>query len=679
MRGSGAADQDADGREMQRKVRPGQACSRAGTHGVRPPAGGSLIVLHDQTDLQDALAAAPQALDGRVLAFDTDIHLELRARGISHATPWDFVARDDRAALERLLAGAWEHYCRSAILNYTGVNLLAMAAYRHLSCLARLTWAAFALRRVLEHTRPALIYAFDEPPAHGLDQPADARRMPLLSGILRGLAHEAGTRVQLLPRAADAYVDRVARRDRIRLPPANLADTPGEAPWVLFYGNGTELPRQAPLIREIRRHGRWKVVQLYKVAAEQERAVAAAAGALVLHESQVAPPGRVGDVAGPAAAARARFDACGERVAPELRCLFANPFIQSHFDFLFGSYAQKMAWHVRTWRAFFAANRPDAVVTSYQAPVLDMAADAKVPSLVLPHGLLVLGQPEQFTTLPAGCHIAAINPAHARSLRAAGIARERIHVTGDPWTAELTCPRAHAHVRARLGIAPPRRMILVCTGSYGMPSTTAHLPHTDWRDAVIQAGRLAELAGRRPQWAFVVKPHPRFDYPRLYEEINRGLAEPCRLIVAGQMNLGELAAAADVVCVWNVLTSALVEASLAGRPVIQCLPSVIWCDLDAWGAAAWARVDSVGALEAELERILSDPDHWSQRAAETLAAARAYVGDDPAGAPWRCVEAIESLETRAVRSQTTPQTPSRDRQAAGKIPTSLVSEQGIPR
>ncbi|MEP0848433.1 MAG: hypothetical protein HRF50_16625 [Phycisphaerae bacterium] len=616
----------------------------------------SLIVLHDDHDLTDVLACVPQALAGTVLAFDTDIHLRLLSTGVEHITPWHVVGHGEYAQVQRLENAIWRHWTRNARLPFEGLDLLGMAAYRHVSAFARLAWAAYALRRVVEALNPQRVFVFAELPAHGLDQPADYRRMPLLSGLLRGLADERGLHVHPIPRgAASEFHDQVAERDCGAAEPVDLGSLARGRPLVLAYANGTELLRQRPLIEALEKQGGCAAIQVYKTA--EADVLASLAGSLVLHESQLCPPGAAPDVHGIATAARARLQSAATEPSADAALVFRNPHLRSHFDFLFGSYAARMARHVRAWRRAFSAMRPAALLTSYQAPALDVATDIGVPCLVLPHGLMTIGQPTQFTTLPRGAHIAAISRLHRERLLATGVSAARIHVTGDPWSTRLaaeadrfrdtaTAREATERARRRLDITPDRRMVLLCTGSYGMPSVIPHLPQTDWRDALRQIRRLGELCGRRPEWAFVLRCHPRFDYQRLYDEVNRRLPADRRLVIApGNLSLTELAAAADVVCVWNVVTSALVEASLVGRPVIQCLPSVIWCDREQWGIDAWPEVAGVEALELELDRLFSRPAHYTACVRATRAAVTRYLDERPGESAARCADQIAAMVT----------------------------------
>ncbi len=614
------------------------------------PSGGTLLVVHDECDLRDAAQRRPQALRGHVLAFDTDVHIALQARGLAHSTPWHYVGRDERHRAERLEAQAWLHWIRHARLELDGVNLLHVAAFRHVSWIARWSWAAYALDRALESTCPRKVFAFAEPPFHGLDQPAAYRRMPALSGLLRGLAEARGLPCELIPRSPEsAFVDQIAggaaaADDRPTRPFDACA-----RPYVLIYGNGVELLRQAPLARALEATAGLAALLVYKRADASTLAEVRRAGLNAVPESSLgacATP-RLSERA--ARLARRRFDEAGEKLRGNLRSLFANPHVAPHLDFLFGAYARQIAGRVARWTELLSQHRPVAIVANYQTPLLDVADRLGVPSLILPHGLMTIGQPKQFTTLPPGSRIGAISRVHARRLVQAGVSRRRISLTGDPWCAELlqraercAAPARRDVVRARLraefGIAPSRKLVLLCTGSYGMPASTVHLPQTDWRDAVEQADALGRLAARRRDWAFIIKPHPRFDYPRLYERVNRALPPDSHVHVTSERDLLELASAADAVCVWNVITSALVEASLVNPRVLLCIPSVVWCDLREWAVAGWRRVRSTRGLERTLDRVFADTSYATALERRTRAALSAFVGVDPLAGVRRCAQ-----------------------------------------
>lgn len=621
---------------------------------MRPTA--PLLFVHDDADLLDARLSPTTQV--QVLAFDADVHLSLAARGIEHVTPWSVIGRDGLPRLVALRDAVLREWARIGRLEHHGVNLLSLAAYRHVSCFSRLTWALYAARRAIDALRPARVLVFDEPACHGLDQPPLPRRMPMLSRVVAAAAEESGLPLELLTRQAARFHDAVAERDQTQLERIDPAQALAGRPFALFYGNGTELERQLPLVRAVRDQLGWRAVQLYKSAPPDVVARARQAGDCVWHESQVAPPLALPDIRSAAASARERFDRAARCAEAAARPLLASPWLASHYDFLFGGYARKMAWHVEAWSAWLDEHAPRALIVNYQTPLLDVAAARGIPCLALPHGLLTLGQPEQFTSLPAGVHIAAINAAHRRILLEQGIEAERIHDCCDPaadaaaneWPGQA--PRSPLLNELREARARGEWIVLICTGSYGMPAANVHLPMTDWSDAVRRTRRLGGLLARRPGWRIVIKMHPRFDYPRLYAEIADAMPPSRRWTVTSAEPLAGLAAEADVICIWNVLTSAIVEASRTGRPVICANPSLVWADEVRWGTAAWPHVADEDALEQEIERLRTDPAWRQQRVNQTRAALERFLDGGDSQAVARCVATLNELSLRRIANGT---------------------------
>ena len=128
---------------------------------------GPVTMLIDEDDLRNVEARHPDALQGTLVAFDPDLHGALRRAGVDHVTPWDFVGGAAWPQLELLTKDTWAFWRRNARCDFMGVDLLQMLSYRHRACLARLSWASFAARRVLEAVEPSEVVAFHEtfPPA----------------------------------------------------------------------------------------------------------------------------------------------------------------------------------------------------------------------------------------------------------------------------------------------------------------------------------------------------------------------------------------------------------------------------------------------------------------------------------------------------------------------------------
>src|SRR5690606_36516491 len=99
----------------------------------RMPACESLLLLLDDVDLADALAFAPEALAGHVVAFDVNAHLALTERAVAHVTSWQIIGYDERPGVCAYEAAILDFWRRRAVMPYRGLNLLAMAEYRHLA------------------------------------------------------------------------------------------------------------------------------------------------------------------------------------------------------------------------------------------------------------------------------------------------------------------------------------------------------------------------------------------------------------------------------------------------------------------------------------------------------------------------------------------------------------------
>jgi hypothetical protein len=626
----------------------------------------SLVVLHDADDLACVEVGLPDALSGDVLAFDTDIHLILQDRGIAHLTPWDIVRRDELPQLKAFEGAVWSHWTQHGVLEFEGFNLLAMAEYRHISAFARLVWPAYALRRALEHLKPSVVVTFDEPPSHGLDQPVEYRKIPLLFGIFRGLAEAAGVPVRLLSRSVRpnsvGFEDQVAKRNRRTYPPVDAAKILGGQVFVLLQANRTDLLRQVPLIHELRERMGCQVVQLFKEADDELVADVARQGHFVWHESQVARADPAPDIAPIAHSARAAFDAAGRGAPAELHVLFNNPHVASHFDFLYGEYASKMAEHVRAWTLFFSQCRPRAFVANYHAPIYDVAAGLGIPCLGLSHALMMVGQPRWFSSLPLRSFIGAFSEMHRDRLVEAGVSPDRIRITGDPQSDRIlteirerrTNPSAAPSLRTRYRIAPDRHIVLLCTGSFGMPSKTTMHPLMDWADGVRCFRDLAPVVRRHGEWAFFVKRHPRFDYPALYASVNQALPPDRQIIVLPDEPLSSLVVDADAVCVWCTVTSALVEASLADKPVMQFARALVWYDPDEWGCREWPFFWDIDALEAEWVALFTNPAHYEARVCQARQAVSHYLVGDGGSTVPRCVDTLLDI-TSSVGARMHPQ------------------------
>jgi len=614
-----------------------------------------LTILHDADDLARLEALCPEALSGTVLGFALDIHLQLQERGIDHLTPMDLIDYDELPRLQRFEASVQQFWAAHARVVYRGVDLLALARIRHISCLRRVSWAAYVIQRALEVIRPEQVVVFEEPAGHGLDQPSGYRKMPLLFSLLRGIAEQAGCPVHLLRSDGGGratFEDRAAHNARKVLPPSAPDSRPFGRPWILFHGNGSDLLRQVPLIQGLLDQSHFAVVQSYSSASEPQLQQLSDVGHHLCHVSQLTSHDPATDVDTPAGLGRARFDEAALRALAELNGIFRNPYMKIHFDFIFADYARSMAQHLRSWRRAFSVHRPAAFISTFPTPMADIASQCGIPCLNLPHGLMMLGLPEFFTSLDGGC-VGAISSVHRDRLVSAGLHPRRVRVTGDPYLdpildrIRLSSARSRAHsataVRRRYSVPPESRFLLLLSGGMDMPSSGATLPMIDWAHAAHAAGRLASMIERHPEWWLVVKCHPRRDHPRLYERLSERL--PCghRLAIAHDTSLHDLVSAADAVVSFNISTSGLIESSLWGKPVIFLDTSMMWFDHEQWATDSWPRVNSVDELEEALEAMFSDAGTYEEYVNRTQDAVHRFFDGPPQPAVPRCLETIDQL------------------------------------
>jgi hypothetical protein len=621
----------------------------------------SFTLLLDVDDLAGVRAHREDALGGDVLTFDPDLHVGLQSEGVRHLTPWDIVGREEIGGLREMEAAVWGFWRAHGRAAFEGIDLLRIAEYRHMVCFSRLTWAAYVIGRVLETLRPGEVVTFEEKAGHGLDQPAEYRKMPLLFALVRGMAEQAGIPVTVLRRSdvggTGGFEDQVAKAERADLERVDVREVLGDGPYVLFNASGGDLIRQLPLIAGIRRELGLDVVQLYKSADERTLRAVRQAGHYVWHESQVTGDTGALDVDELGDRARGALANAGRDAPAALRGIFDNPHMGMHFDFVFGEYLRKMAEHVRKWRGVFEECRPAMLVGNYHAPILDVARDERIPCLGLPHGLLMIGNERWFSSLPA-IRIGAISELHRDRLVEAGVSERRIRVTGDPWLDPLVRRgpgrsgnyRDLVALRDRLAIDPERRVILIGTGNLGMPAKTTDLPYVDWAGAIRDFEALGELAGRRADWKFVLKCHPRFDHPAVYERVNARLPADRRITVLFDEPLELLAAMSDAVVFHNVMTSAMIETSLRDRPVMLLSGSMVWYSAKTWATQGWRHVASVESLEDELSAIFKDGRLYQQRVEETRAAVRHYYGGDPVPAVPRCLGVVREMMRETVCS-----------------------------
>jgi hypothetical protein len=637
-----------------------------------------LIVLHDRTDVARVAAHAPAAFSGTVLAWDLPAHLELAERGIAHALPDDILtAADYRAArkFEQVVQAFWRDHAR---IQFAGIDLLAMARFRHVAALARIAWATFLVRTACRRLTPECVHVLDSPGGHALEQPPGCSALPWLQSVVRGVAERMGIATRGIGGERTTFVDRAAAASHSSSRPIDLASHLTGRRLVIFHGSGGDLLRQLPLIRQLHQSQRVDVVQLYAAADRETLHALSRVGHLVAHERQVLCADDDLPVEHPHATARAAFDTARATADDAAAWVFQNPLLACHWDFVFGAYATRMAGHVRRWRSFLADYSPNLVVAHYPTPLFEVAARDAVPCLLLNHGRMTAGDPRWYRCLPATT-IGAATPADRARIIQAGIPPERIHVVqecappkqsrdckgADESTTAADSSEIDAHECRVQRPQPHPQMqgpehrdhrILLITSAIADPAHQADLPAIDWRKAINTFTALAELAATRRDWHFTIQPHPRYDQVELYQRLAADSSQHPLWHINQGSALAPAVDAADVVVVVNNRSSAIIEASLRERPVLLLHTAVAAAFGRAWSLDKWPTVDGVSALTDELERLFGSDDAWRRhRLEETQAAASAFLDLDacsPAETQFALVHRLLEVPDAASRART---------------------------
>lgn len=432
-----------------------------------------------------------------------------------------------------------------------------------------------------------------------------------------------------------------SRDDPGRAIPGGAADWPLKGDYILFHANGSDLKRQDRLIESLRKDGRYEVAQLYRYADATTIESVLQAGRRLWCESHFLEIlERPAPFDFDPSQAHARFRSEAALLPPDLKSIFCNPRAAFHFDFLFGEYAHKLRRHVDVWQAFFRRSRPALLVANYHAPIVDVAVACGVPTLVLTHGLMLFGDTSWYTSLPA-CSIGAISRTHADRLAQCAIPAARLHVTGDPGVSEMmaearesrTCAdssRDGSTLRMRLRVPADGRLVLLVTSDLGSPAKLTRLPMTNFNEAVDAIELMSGIIERNPDWRFVLRPHPRYDHPGAYDRLIQTLSDERRPhLVGGETKLGELMLAVDVIVVMNVMTSAMMELSMWGKPVVLLASAMPWYDAEQWGTRDWRHAASIAELEAMLSRMLRTADGRRDGESQTMRGLKSFFSGEP--------------------------------------------------
>ncbi|GJM25211.1 MAG: hypothetical protein DHS20C16_16260 [Phycisphaerae bacterium] len=585
----------------------------------------AITILQDRSELEWLADQRPQALSQTVLTFDLELHLELTRRGIDHLTPWDIAGQADRPRLERIEHAAHEIWKEHAIVQHRGINLLKIAAHRHISALSRMVWIGYVVEKAIELYKPECICVFDDTNAHGLEQPPHCRRLPLLSGIVQNEAQDRGIRCEMLSnpqRIGEAFKDEAASQaHRIVAATVDNLDL-SDRPFVLLTGSGQDLLRQLPVVREIESTGDLEAVQVYRFADEATLTQLNASGHQVLHDSQLH------------AGSSHEFDAslC-HRVRRDFELALTSPndeaaqalqkwIPSSHLDFVFGTYAAKLVVQVDRWRAFFDRHQPEAIVSHYPDTAIEVAHRRGIQSVILQHGGLSIGDTAWYRSMP-DVALGVSAAAHIQHLRAIGIDQRRIEVL-DTHDDENVSTLDHSAREARRSDFE----ILLVTSRLADHAHDAELPGLHWKAAIESLEEIVAQAVRCDGWRFSIKTHPRYDHMGLYQNINDKLPHHRRINIITDQPLSKCAAAADAIVFANITSSSILEASRSNKPVVLLRdPSaVIHPNPRDRLLGDWPRLTSVAELVAHLQELATDDSFYEMEVSRTQQALADFHG-----------------------------------------------------
>ncbi|MEZ6082503.1 MAG: hypothetical protein R3E58_00760 [Phycisphaerae bacterium] len=605
-----------------------------------------LTFLQDPHELEWVMHHRVEALGHPIVTFDLELHCELAERGIDHLTPWDLVGPDDRAVLEQIEQSVQAFWRDHAVVWHRGVNLLAIAAHRHVSALSRMIWVGFTVERAIAERKPDRILLFECANAHGLEQPSDHRRLPLLFGIVESIARDLNVQIErLAEESTRRFVDHASTQaHQVDLPMVDDSSW-GDHPFVLLSGSGHDLERQLPVIQRIESAGALRAIQVYRHADDTTLDRLKANGHLVVHDSQLRHSSAV-DVKDASRRGLREFNAALASVKKQSTCSFARSIPQSHLDFVFGPYAEKLASHVQRWSEFLDRHRPAAFIGHYPDAAMELAHRRNIPTLLLPHGGLSIGDAPWYRSMPK-VTMGVEGKAHVEQLRVLGIDQDRIEVLD--LGAAQTVPRDGTTRNP----SDPFNLLLV-TSRLADHAHDAELPGLNWKAAIRSLEDVFNIAQIRPNWRFTIKTHPRYDHIELYHRMNRTLPEGKRFAIESRKTLADCLASADVTVFANVTSTAILEASRSGKPVILLRERSVLSHRNPRDKllTGWPTVSSVGELTNRLDELASDVQAYTAAANETANALANFYGQPPV--PGSLLQFIRRMKKARITAEGEP-------------------------
>ncbi|TVQ62227.1 MAG: hypothetical protein EA378_07170 [Phycisphaerales bacterium] len=561
--------------------------------------------------------------------------------GLETRSAW--TGLDDPSACARLnerFDRSCAAFARDARLEHRGINLLALAGYRHVRAIARTLWPISAIERAAQAGDELLCLPTD-PAGHLLDRPPHETRRAALHGLVPPVARALGLacRVVEAPASTESRTDRgdAQHEAPVRNPAFDASRVRGT--HAVAVGNGAELPMLALATRDAEAVLVAKTLFTADLARLEPRdRVRLCDEASYFEAMGVRTPAGVA----PSFDAQALAAALAANDDP----LFTSGALDAHLRFLTGTYAQAMASLADRWLATMTTGRIAGVVAAYHTPVIDIAALCDVPRLVFPHCPMMTGWAEYHRPFPAGTAFAAVGAAHASQLRA-DRPEAAIELTGSPGAPCTSADADDTDARRAHDTASSKPTVLVPVHDGDASAHLGAMPRARWDRELATLRELAAHATSRG-WRLALRPHPRYYRPEA--SYRRELGDAFEWRPAAHEPFDEAVRAARAVVCPSAITSATLDASPHGRPVILCAHTTGTHPLAHYALDAWPSVTSAAELCALLDRIMCDSDAHAALTRRTRDALAAYRGREPDPSAHAARSLVRTLAARATHA-----------------------------
>lgn len=570
--------------------------------------GGNLVLVRGRAQVERARAIEPRS---RLATADLTAATVLESSGKPFIDLWEYL---DEEVLERNwnlsfeLSERWWGEGQGVL--HRGVSVSAAAAGEWRLVLEAALNARVVFEAALDALSPSSVAVFAEaltPVSRNGPPPLDAPMNSVAVSVLRWILERRGVPFRSLPLPPQA--PRATKRRTSKSAAAFVSGVDGlnERPDVqtaLLLDFGQNPVDIAELERSFRSRVGWRTARF----------------------SEFTRPGYprwfAPDDASRAALERGWRDLQAQRGSwrgsyPEV---FANP----HLEFQFARIWQEMSLAIELGDAFDAvvdAVHPSVIVLGVDAftierVVIGRARARGIPTAVMVHGGLAAARGWRELVSRADSTL-VWGDADVEMLTRFGASAKQLRTVGSlrymPRWRELAREerRERQSERARLGLPPAAPVVAVLTAATHCGFSTPVARPAAHRRALMG---ILELAARRTDLTFVLKPHPSYDHLDWYAELTR--TAPANFIVRGDVGLTELLPAVDVAMVVNQCTTAALEAALHEVPVMFVSNAI-------YRLADWQRtsmsehgalfIDAEQAIEESLDRMLSDAPFRAER------------------------------------------------------------------